>query len=349
MVAVDYEKARRIRDGHFGSVITYSRKVFVPLTNLCLDRCGYCVFAKAPKEGAGYLTPDQVLEIAEMGKATGCKEALFSLGERPELRYSEAREQLKHLGYRTTLEYLRAMCELVLEKTGLLPHSNAGTLSESEMLMLRPVNGSMGMMLESVSERLLQRGEAHFKCPDKVPATRLATLETAGRLGVPFTTGILIGIGETREERVETLKAIERIHQKYGTIQEVIVQNFRQKPDIAMANAPEPTLGEMLEALAIARNILSPEISLQAPPNLMPESYVQYIDAGLNDWGGISPVTADHINPERAWPKIDELAKVTASKGFELRERLTLYPRFLADPEKYIDPSMREPIRRMAA
>lgn len=328
-------------------IVTYSRKVFIPLTNLCRDECGYCVYAKPPADpSAGYLKPEEVLEIAREGERLGCKEALFSFGERPELKYPEARDALARLGYGTTLEYARAMAERVLEETGLLPHVNAGTLTEDEMAMLRPVSPSMGMMLESTSERLLRKGQAHFRCPDKIPARRLATLEAAGRLRVPFTTGILIGIGETKEERIETLEAIADVARRTGAIQEVIVQNFRAKPGTLMEGAPEPSVEEMCETIAAARRILPEEVSVQAPPNLMPGEYGRYLEAGLNDWGGISPVTIDHINPEAAWPKVAELAEVTRSHGFELAERLTVYPRYLN--ETWIDPALLPRVRAMA-
>ncbi|MEK8023922.1 MAG: 7,8-didemethyl-8-hydroxy-5-deazariboflavin synthase CofG [Candidatus Hydrogenedentota bacterium] len=337
------------RDAAWGRMVTYSRKVFIPLTNLCLDKCGYCVFARPPEEEAArYMTPEEVLAVAERGRTLGCKEALFSLGERPELRHAKARESLARLGYETTIAYLRAMCALVLEKTGLLPHANPGALSESELRSLMPVAGSMGMMLENISERLMEPGQAHFQCPDKHPVRRIATLEAAGRLKIPFTTGILIGIGETWEERIATLEAIARIHHEFGHIQEVIVQNFRAKPGIRAESWPEPPLDDMLRTIAAARLILPDEVSIQAPPNLMPDEYGRYIDAGLNDWGGVSPATADHINPERAWPKIAELADVTAGRGFQLAERLTIYPRYLGDPDRFVAEEMRGPIFRLA-
>lgn len=332
--------ASDVRDAAWGRVVTYSRKVFIPLTNLCRDTCGYCIFAKRPGDpGAGYLAPEDVLRIAEAGARLGCKEALFSLGERPEMRWPEAREALRQLGYATTLDYLVAMCRLVLDETGLVPHANPGTLSPDELARLAPVCGSMGLMLETVSDRLMAPGMPHYRCPDKHPARRLATLEAAGQQGVPFTTGLLIGIGETWEERVETLEAIRRIHERYGTVQEVIVQNFRAKPGIAMAEWPEPDLDEMRRTIAAARLLLPPEISLQAPPNLAAE-YPAYLAAGLNDWGGVSPVTIDHINPERAWPRIAELQEASAAAGFTLKERLTVYPRFLSAAARWASPAV---------
>lgn len=318
------------RDRHWGPAISYSRKVFIPLTTLCRNTCGYCTFVKAPGEpGANYLSPEQVLDIARRGEALGCKEALFSLGERPERRYPEAREMLAALGYETTVDYLVDACRLVLEHTSLVPHVNAGTLAEEEVDRLRRVSGSMGMMLENASKRLMKPGMPHHACPDKAPLLRLRTIEAAGRLSVPFTTGILIGIGETWAERVDSLLAINDIHLRHGNVQEVILQNFRAKPGTAMAEWAEPSREDMLRTLATARLILDPSISLQAPPNLE-EAFEDYIDSGINDWGGISPLTADHINPERAWPALSELARRTAAKGYRLVERLTVYPAYLA-------------------
>ncbi|RMH57175.1 MAG: 7,8-didemethyl-8-hydroxy-5-deazariboflavin synthase subunit CofG [Candidatus Hydrogenedentota bacterium] len=338
-----FERAVAIRDAAWGRTATYSRKVFIPLTNLCRDECGYCVFARPPEEdGAGYLTPDEVLAIARRGEAAGCKEALFSLGERPEKRFPQARKALRRLGYETTIEYLVDMCRLVRDETGLLPHANPGRMTREELTMLRPVTASMGMMLESVSDRLHARGGAHFRCPDKVPAVRLETLRAAGRLNIPFTTGILIGIGETREERVASLEAIVEIQNEYGHIQEVIIQNFLPKPGTPMAHGRAPSLADMLETIALARVILPEDVGLQAPPNLTPGRYGRFLDAGINDWGGVSPITRDHINPEAAWPKIEELAEETRRHGMELKERLTLYPKFTAEPERWLAPEIRE-------
>ena len=331
------ERASRIRDEFWGKTLTYSRNVFIPLTNMCRDTCGYCTFVKAPETAeARYMTPEDVLEVAQAGKELGCKEALFSLGERPELRYPEAREALERLGYGRTVDYLRDMCQLVAVRTGLIPHANPGTLTEEETLILKPVTGSMGMMLESVSRRLLRRGGAHYGCPDKAPEKRLKTLENAGRHDVPFTTGILIGIGETWDERVDSLLAIERVDEKYGHIQEVIVQNFKAKPGIAMAAHSEPSHMDMMRTIAVARLLLNPSISVQAPPNLQTR-YSDYIHAGLNDWGGISPLTIDYINPERAWPLVSELERQSREHGFELKERLAVYPRYLKESHLYRD------------
>lgn len=329
-------RAAHLRDAHWGKTLTYSRKVFVPLTNMCRDDCGYCTFVQKPgSPGAKVMTPDEVMAVVREGERLGCKEVLFSLGEKPELRYPEAREALAALGHVSMIDYLIEMCRRVLDETSLLPHVNAGTLSDEDVARLKPVSVSMGMMLENISRRLLQRGQAHYACPDKVPVQRLRTLERAGHHGVPFTTGILIGIGETWEERVASLEAINAQHRQYGHIQEVIVQNFRAKPGTAMANHPEPDLDDMVRTLVLARLVLDPSISLQAPPNLE-SRFAAYIGAGINDWGGISPVTIDHINPERAWPQIDSLRQATARCGYGLEERLAIYPRYLKSPEHFL-------------
>jgi 7,8-didemethyl-8-hydroxy-5-deazariboflavin synthase CofG subunit len=278
------------------------------------------------------MTPDEVLAVARAGRKAGCKEALFSLGDKPELRYPEYREWLERRGLRSTIEYLQAMCRLVFEETGLLPHANPGVLSREEMEQLRPVNASMGMMLESTSRRLLTAGEAHHRCPDKVPEVRLAALNTAGELRIPFTTGILIGIGETLEERVDALFAIRELDEKYGHIQEVIVQNFRAKPDTLFAGRPEPAVEDIARTAAVARLVLGDAVNLQVPPNLSRDEYGVFLSAGINDWGGISPVTRDFINPEMAWPEIAALRRVTGKSGFELRERLAAYPEYLREP-----------------
>ncbi|MGV3549360.1 7,8-didemethyl-8-hydroxy-5-deazariboflavin synthase CofG [Rhizobium sp.] len=322
-------RAGALRDRHWGRVISYSRKVFIPLTTMCRNTCGYCTFVKAPGEpGANYMTPDEVLAVAVNGERLGCKEALFSLGERPELRYPEARAALAKLGYTSTIDYVVDACRLVLDNTTLVPHVNAGTLTLEELDRLRAVSGSMGMMLENVSRRLSKPGMAHHACPDKAPLLRLRTIEAAGKLAIPFTTGILIGIGETWEERVDSLVAINEIHLRHGNVQEVIVQNFRAKAGTAMGSWAEPSREDMLRTLAVARLILDPSISLQAPPNLE-ERFEDYIECGINDWGGISPLTADHINPERAWPAVAEIARRTADLGYKLVERLTVYPNFI--------------------
>jgi FO synthase len=340
--------AAAIRDRFWGDNVTYSRKVFVPLTNMCRDTCGYCTFVKHPSDPqARIMTPDEVLQVAKKGIQNGCKELLFSLGEKPELRYEAAKVGLAKLGYESMTRYLADMCALVLEETNLLPHVNAGTLSDDEIDMLKPVSASMGMMLETVSRRLTRKGMPHHSCPDKTPVQRLRTLERAGSKNVPFTTGLLIGIGETWEERIDALKAINASHLRYRHIQEVIIQNFQRKPDIAMAHHPEPYLEDMLRTIAVARIILDPEISLQAPPNLH-QRHISYLKAGINDWGGISPVTIDFINPQHEWPEILKLYESCASVGFKLLERLTVYPRFISKRSEYLDPGLRKRILSMA-
>ncbi len=310
-------------------IITYSQKVFLPLTNLCRDYCGYCTFRRDPGEpGAHTMTPEEVLAVARAGEKLGCTEALFSLGDKPELLFPQMRETLRHLGYKSTLHYLEAMCELVLRETSLLPHPNPGLLSAEWIARLSAVSPSMGLMLETTNRDLLAPGAAHDNAPDKAPAKRLRTIEEAGKQGVPFTTGLLIGIGETEEDRVETLLAIRELHQRYGHIQEVIVQNFRAKPDIPMANMPEPGRGDMLRTIAVAR-LLMPNVNIQAPPNLSAPYYDDLLDAGINDWGGVSPLTPDYINPEKPWPHLEQLRLRTEAKGFELRQRLPVYPEFL--------------------
>lgn len=322
-------RAREIRDWRWGRTITYSRKVFVPLTNMCRDTCGYCVFVQHPDLGtARIMTPDEVAAVVREGERAGCKEVLFSLGEKPELRYPKARKRLAELGYSRMTDYLRDMCAWVLEETSLVPHVNAGSLSADEVAMLRPVSGSMGMMVENLSRRMMRPGMPHHACPDKTPTQRVRTLERAGRARVPFTTGILIGIGETWAERIDSLAAIADVHRRFGHIQEVIVQNFQPKPGIAMEHHPVPTLEAMLRTLAAARLILPEDVSLQAPPNLS-DRHAAYIGAGINDWGGISPVTIDHINPERVWPEIETLRRTTEAAGHALAERLTVYPDYL--------------------
>jgi FO synthase len=316
-----------VRDRGRGRRITFSAKVFVPLTTLCRDYCGYCTFRKDPGEpGAFTMTPEEVLALVKAGERLGAKEALFSLGDKPEALFPEHREFLRRMGHRTTLSYLRAMSELTLAETGLLPHVNPGLMSERDMIALREVSVSMGIMLESTSTRLLGPGAAHDRAPDKVPARRLRTIERAGALAIPFTTGILIGIGETHAERVASLLAIRELSERYGHIQEVIIQNFRAKPSIPMSGWPEPSPEDLLRTVAVARLLLGPAVNIQAPPNLSAEGYERLPAAGLNDWGGISPLTPDHINPERPWPALAELRRRTEAAGHELRERLAIYP-----------------------
>ena len=327
LLSAALELKQRFKPG----VVTYSRKVFIPLTNLCRDYCGYCTFRRDPGEpGAHIMTPDQVMEVARAGEKMGCTEALFSLGDKPELAFPEMRATLRHLGYNSTLHYLEAMCERVLRETTLLPHPNPGLLSAEWITRLAAVSPSMGLMLETTSAALLAPGAAHDNAPDKVPAKRLRTIEEAGKQSVPFTTGLLIGIGETLEDRVDTLLAIRELHRRYGHIQEVIVQNFRVKPEISMRDWPEPTRSEMLRTAAVAR-LLMPEVNLQAPPNLSAPyyNYEDLLDAGINDWGGVSPLTPDFINPERPWPHLDQLQARTESRGYILRQRLPVYPEFL--------------------
>ena len=339
--------AATMRDQGKPPVVTYSRKVFIPLTNLCRDICSYCTFAKSDDDPAAHtMSPDEVLAVAEAGARLGCKEVLFTLGDRPEVRWESHRVQLKRFGYDSTQQYLRAMCELVLDQTGLLPHPNAGILSRRELSELREVSPSQGMMLETTSDRLCGPGGAHEHAPDKRPATRLAMITRAGELGIPFTSGILIGIGETHDERVEALIALRELHERYGHIQEVIVQNFRAKPDTPMAESGEPGLLELMTTCAIARLVMGPDANIQAPPNLSAD-YGPLLAAGINDWGGVSPLTPDFVNPEAPWPQIDRLAELTQEAGYTLAERLTIYPEYVWD-DGFLDPAVREPTRRLA-
>jgi len=321
--------AQRARAKFKPGVITYSRKVFLPLTNLCRDYCGYCTFRRDPADvGAHTMTPDEVMEVVRGGESMGCTEALFSLGDMPEALFPEMRDTLRRLGYKSTLHYLEAMCEKVLRESSLLPHPNPGVMSAEWLERLSRVAPRLGLMVETTSGRLLRKNAAHDNAPDKEPAKRLRVIEDAGRQKIPFTTGILIGIGETLEERVDSLIAIRDLHEKYGHIQEVIVQNFRAKSGTPMAHWPEPGRGEMLRTLAVAR-LLMPAMNLQAPPNLSDLHYADLLDGGINDWGGISPLTPDFINPEKPWPHLDKLRQRTEAKGFELRQRLPVYPEFV--------------------
>jgi FO synthase len=340
-------EAARLRDAGHGHIVSYSRKVFIPLTRLCRDTCRYCTFVRGPRGvPSAYLSPDEVLAIAHAGAAAGCQEALFTLGDKPELKYDTARRALARLGYASTIEYLAAMCALVLRETGLLPHVNPGVMSEAEIAALRRVSVSQGLMLESVSERLCAPGGPHYGSPDKAPAPRLATIAAAGRLSVPFSTGILIGIGETRDERVDSLVAIGALHRCYGHTQEIIVQNFRAKDGTAMARVPEPDAEELLWTVAMARIVLGPQTNIQAPPNLSPGMLPRLIEAGINDWGGISPVTPDHVNPEAPWPDIERLRAETAAAGKCLTERLAIYPSYANRPERWLDPALRTAVLR---
>jgi FO synthase len=335
-------EAAALRDAAHPRLVSYSRKVFIPLTRLCRDVCHYCTFAERPRRGAApYLSRDEVLAIARAGAAAGCQEALFTLGDKPERRYRVAAEALAQMGFPSTIAYLAAMAQAVLAETGLLPHVNPGVMSDDDLALLRPVAVSMGLMLESTAERLMAPGEVHHGSPDKHPAARLETLRLAGERRIPFTTGILIGIGETRRERIEALLAIDALNQRYGHIQEVIVQNFRAKPGTRAAAAPEPDLEELLWTIALARLILGPAMNLQAPPNLSGDVYPQLIRAGLNDWGGVSPVTPDHVNPEAPWPETAALAAATAREGKVLVPRLALYPSYVGDAERWVDAGLR--------
>jgi FO synthase len=343
-------EARTRRDRRGPARMTFSPKVFIPLTRLCADVCHYCTFATTPSRlPAPYLDEDDVVEIARAGAAAGCKEALFTLGDAPERRYDAARDWLAERGFARTIDYVRNCAELVLKETGLLPHVNAGVLDEDDYRMLRPVAASCGLMLESTSERLLEKGGAHHGSPDKVPAVRLASLEAAGRARVPMTSGILIGIGETAEERIESLLALRDVHLAHGHLQEVIVQNFCPKPGTRMAGAPEASEADFLRVIAAARIVLPDEVSVQAPPNLNDERLAELIDAGIDDWGGISPVTVDHVNPEAAWPEIERLEGVCAKAGLPLVERLTVYPRFVAtDDRSWIDDGLRPAVLKQS-
>lgn len=323
------------------SVVSYSRKVFVPVTELCRDVCHYCTFAKSPRVlDSAYMSPEKVLASAAAGKAAGCKEILFTLGDKPELRYRAARDGLENLGFETTLEYVAHLAELVFKETGLLPHINAGVMTKSEMQGLKRVSVSQGLMLESLSERLFERGGPHFGSPDKAPTLRLQNIRFAGELQIPFTTGILIGIGETREERVQSLQAIAELHDQYGHIQEIIIQNFRAKAGTKMASAPEPDIEDLLWTIRIARDIFGPNMPIQTPPNLNRGQIGRILDAGIDDWGGISPVTPDFVNPEAPWPQIERLAEQTRASGRTLVERLAVYPRYLYPDSPYVEPQL---------
>jgi FO synthase len=318
-----------MRDRGKGREVTYSRKVFLPVTNLCRDRCTYCTFRKDPGDpGAWTMTVAEIAQWSQRGRAMGCKEALMCLGDKPELAFREYRELLAARGVNSTIEYVALACEAALQQ-GLLPHTNAGIMTREEMNRLRPLNASMGLMLENISPRLRQRGGVHQWAPDKDPAVRMRMLDEAGALRVPFTTGILLGIGETAAERAQSLLAIRQSHERYGHIQEVIIQNFRAKPDIPMAGAPEPNANEMARAIATARLVLGPAMNVQAPPNLSPHEIELFLQAGINDWGGISPLSKDYVNPEAPWPHLDALAARCARAGFHLKQRLAIYPEFI--------------------
>jgi FO synthase len=333
--------AAELRDRTKGRVVTFSPKIFVPLTNLCRDFCGYCTFRKAPDEpGAKTMSLDEVLCVVHQGKLLGCTEVLFSLGDKPEAIYPAMKSFLGERGLERTLDYLYEACRVVLEETGLLPHSNPGVMARGDLRRLKEVNVSMGLMLENISDRLMLPGGAHDNAPDKKPAARLRTLELAGELRIPFTTGILIGIGETWEERIDSILAIRELHERYGHIQEVIVQNFRAKPATPMQHHPDATRNDMVKTIALARLLLGGAMNIQAPPNLTPDGYELYLEAGINDWGGVSPLTPDFINPEAPWPALQALQQKSAQAGFELKARLPIYPEFIRQGDKFLSPSL---------
>jgi FO synthase len=341
-------EARRVRDTHaVGRVVTYSPKVFVPLTTLCRDVCGYCTFARPPRRGErAFMSEDEVLAVARAGAAAGCTEALFTLGDKPELRYGVAREELAALGCATTIEYLARCARLVLEETGLLPHVNPGVMTRADLELLRPVSASMGLMLETSSDRLAAKGMPHWASPDKIAARRIETIRAAGDLAIPFTSGILVGIGETREERLEALLDLRSLAEEHGHLGEVIVQNFRAKAGTRMAEHPDASLDEHLWSIAAARLLLPPTVHVQAPPNLAHDDFPRLLEAGIDDWGGVSPVTVDHVNPEAPWPALDRLREGTEERGFALVPRLPLYPEYVADLERWVDAAVRPAVRR---
>lgn len=340
-----FAAARRLRERGKAGIVSYSPKVFIPLTQLCSDFCGYCTFRHEPSDVAPYMSPDDVLRVVKEGERLGCREALFTLGQRPEQRYPEAKEWLSRRGYKSTVDYLAAMCALVLRETRLLPHSNPGVMTARELEMLRLVNASLGMMLESVSEELLQPGGPHALAPSKHPRARLATIARAGEQRIAFTTGILVGLGDSRSDQIRGLIAIRNLHRQYGHIQEIIVQNFRAKPHTPMARSPEPDAITIMRLAAVARFLFGPEMNIQVPPNLTSKDYAQYLDAGINDWGGISPLTPDYVNPEAPWPHIAEIRSETAAKGLKLRARYPVYPEFLAEDQGSVDEVIAERIR----
>jgi 7,8-didemethyl-8-hydroxy-5-deazariboflavin synthase CofG subunit len=337
-----------VRDRGKGRVVTFSPKVFIPLTNLCRDFCGYCTFRKAPDEpDAKTMNLDEVLRVAEDGKRLGCAEVLFSLGDKPEAIYPEIRQFLAKRGHQRTLDYLWEACHVVVEQTGLLPHSNPGIMSKGDLRRLRDVNASIGLMLESTSERLLLPGGAHDNAPDKKPGARLRVMAEAGKLGIPFTSGILIGIGENWQERIDSLLAIRQLHQRHGHIQEVIIQNFRAKPTIPMRNHPDASQEDMRKTIALARLIFGATMNLQAPPNLTPTGYELYLEAGINDWGGVSPLTPDFINPEAPWPALKRLQEKSAVAGFQLKARAPIYPEFVRRGDRFLSPAMRSHVEQL--
>ena len=344
------EVAAELRDRGKGRTVTFSPKVFIPLTRLCRDFCGYCTFRQDPGAAGEtlFMTPEEVLQVARAGQRLGCTEALFTLGERPEQRYPEAKDWLRRRGYSTTLQYLAEMCKLLIQETSLLPHANPGTMSQREMSSLQPYNPSMGLMLESTSDRLYAEGGPHEFAPSKRPRVRLRTIEIAGRLRVPFTTGILIGIGETRQDRIDSIMAIRRLHKDHGHIQEVIVQNFRAKPGTPMGGVPDAETQELRWTVAVARLLLGPDVNIQVPPNLNANNYETYLDAGINDWGGVSPLTIDYVNPEAPWPALTELRDRTRAKGFELMPRLPVYPEYFIGSDDYLPSPLKAKVTALA-
>ena len=332
-----FEEARRLRDGGKGHTVTYSRKVFIPVTTMCRDRCTYCTFAKPPGAGGVFLTQDEVMAVVRTGERHGCTEALFTLGDRPEDRWPAARDFLDRVGHTSTLDYVRSLTEQVVEESMLFPHANPGLMDGPTLEALRRSNPSMGLMLENISPRLMEPGMPHYECPDKDPAARMATIEAAGRLGVPFTTGVLIGIGETPREVVDSIFALAATHDRWGHLQEIIVQNFQPKADTRMRGAESPSVEYFATIVAITRWVFGPTMNVQVPPNLT-EDFGIYLDAGINDWGGVSPLTIDWVNPEAPWPHLDRLQAVTETAGFELQQRLPVYPEFLT--EQWIDPAL---------
>ena len=335
------EAASAVRNEGKGNIVTFSPKVFIPLTRLCRDYCGYCTFRLDPEDtDTLFMSPEQVLDVALKGQELGCTEALFTLGERPELRFEEAQSWLDERGYRTTLEYLTDMCEMVFLKTNLFPHANPGTMSRRELSQLKPFNPSAGMMLESTSKELYAVGGPHEFAPSKRPVARLKTIETAGILKIPFTTGLLIGIGETLDDRIESLLAIRELNEEYGHIQEVIIQNFKAKPLTPMEMEPDADTRHMLWTVSVARLILGPNVNIQVPPNLSADNYQMYLQAGINDWGGVSPLTIDYVNPEAPWPTLNNLRARTEKAGFVLKPRLPIYPEFFIDTDKFVDSDM---------
>ncbi|MEE2885163.1 MAG: 7,8-didemethyl-8-hydroxy-5-deazariboflavin synthase CofG [Chloroflexota bacterium] len=343
------DAAAKVRDNRKQTFLTFSPKVFIPLTRLCRDTCSYCTFRTEPDNTPNiFMSPDEVLDVAKRGQSLGCTEALFTLGERPEKRYPEAQNWLNRNGYRTTLQYLGDMCKMVNEKTALLPHANPGTMSKREMSDLKPYNPSMGLMLENISPQLFAKGGPHEFAPSKRPSVRIKTITIAGILRIPFTTGLLIGIGETLEERIESLLYIRSLHHQFGHIQEVIIQNFRAKPQTQMESHPDASTKDLLWTIAVARLILGSPVNIQVPPNLSARDYQIYIDAGINDWGGISPLTIDYVNPEAPWPALSELRQKTESKGFSLRPRLPIYPEFIFNDKNFIGEEMMSKLIAMA-